>query len=123
MTHKKGFTLLAVMIVAALMTISATCLWSMTNLDMQAVTNTQRVSQAKLAAMSGITHFTVARFDLASAENGELVPQTVLTPKTSYRVEVQGIDDNKVIVTSWGQYIKSDEVVFEYPIRVLVERN
>ena len=90
---------------------------------MQAVTNTQRVSQAKLAAMSGITHFTVARFDLASAENGELVPQTVLTPKTSYRVEVQGIDDNKVIVTSWGQYIKSDEVVFEYPIRVLVERN
>lgn len=111
------------MTVAALIGISATCLWSMTNLDLQAVTNTQRISQAKLAAMSGITHFTVARFDLTNAENGELVPRTVLTPKTAYRVEVRSIDDDRVMVTSWGQYIKSDEIVFEYPIRVLVERN
>lgn len=112
-----------VLMMSAILTIVATSLWNTTSLEAQIVTNQQKIDQAKLAAMSGITHFTVANFDLTNAENGELVPETPLTPRTGYRVEMKNVEDGKVMVTSWGQYRKSDQIIFEYPIRVLVERD
>lgn len=112
------------LVMSALIMSAVLMLWSTTDLDLQITANQRRISQARLAALSGVSHFTVAAFDLDNIEGEEaqLVPVTQLTAKTAYRVEAQAIEDGKVMVTSWGQYHKADNVIFEYPIRIIVER-
>ena len=57
MSNRRGMTLLVVLVMAALIGVSAMMLFSSVNLEMMIAGNKRRTNQAKMAAISGVNHF------------------------------------------------------------------
>lgn len=110
------------MLSAAISTI-VMMLWATVQLDTQVAANGRIIAQVKLAAASGITHFSAVEIDLAAAEDGQAIPETRLTAKTAYRVDILRLHRNRIMVTSWGQYKRAGRIILEYPIRMIIERD
>ena len=119
MSHKKGYTLAAVLAVASLLTISATMLWNTTTTDQQISTNNYRITQARSAAHSGMSHFISLHLSDEDIQERLVVPETALTSKTSYEVEAVWVDESHLLVISKGKYKKAGETVFEYPMKAV----
>ena len=110
------------MLSAVISTIVMT-LWMTVQLDVQVAANGRVVTQLKLAAASGITHFSAIEIDLTAAEDGPVIPETRLTARTAYRVDILRLRRNRIMVTSWGQYKRAGRIIVEYPIRMIIERD
>ncbi len=119
MNRKKGYTLAAVLAVATLLTISATLLWNDTTTDQQISANSYKVTQARSAAHSGMSHFISLHLSDQDIQERLVVPETVLTSKTSYEVEAVWVDESHLLVVSKGKYKKAGETVFEYPMKAI----
>ena len=116
---KKGYTLALVLAVTTMMTLSVIALWSNTNTDQQIAENQYRISQARTAAQSGLSHFISLHLsDEDLTEGNVVIPETSLSAKTAYAVEIRRQDENYVVL-SRGYYKKAGETVFEYPIRAV----
>lgn len=98
-------------------------LWSSANLDTQIAGNSYKISQAKMAARSGINHFLALNLDIEDAYYGIVIPETRLTTKTSYIVEVYRTIDEKTMILSRGMYKKGNRIVFQHPVRAIVEKS
>ena len=119
MNRKKGYTLAAVLAVATLLTISATLLWNDVTTDQQISANSYKVTQARSAAHSGMSHFISLHLSDQDIQERLVVPETVLTSKTSYEVEAVWVDESHLLVVSKGKYKKAGETVFEYPMKAI----
>ncbi len=119
MSRKKGYTIAAVVAVATLLTITATMLWSTTSVESEIVANTYRISQARSAAHSGMSHFISLHLSDEDITERLLIPETQLTSKTAYEVEAVWIDNDHLVVMSKGRYKDGTETVFEYPMRAV----
>lgn len=121
--NRKGFALVTVMVMAAVLSSICVSLWHAANLDSQIAGNTYRISQAKSAAQSGINHFLALDPDIEDTYFGIIIPETRLTPKTSYVVEIYRTVDGKTAILSRGLYKKAGKIIFQYPIRAAVEKS
>mgnify|MGYP001468754523 CR=1 FL=1 len=92
MSRKRGYTIVLVLAMAAMLSISATMLWSSTNTETEITANTYRISQARHAAHSGMSHFISLHLSDEDIEERLLIPETQLTSKTAYEVEAVWID-------------------------------
>ena len=119
MSRRKGYTIVAVLAVAALLSLSVTMLWSNTNTDTEITGNQYRISQARHAAHSGMSHFISLHLSDEDIEQRLLIPETQLTSKTAYVVEAVWIDNEHLMVMSRGRYKNEGETVFEYPMRAV----
>jgi type II secretory pathway component PulK len=131
MSHRRGMTLLVVLMVAALMGISAMMLYSTVNLEMMIVGNTRRINQAKISAASGLNHFTALgltyntlREQAGDLQTLQIIPETQLGAKTSYDVKVHfypGLSERQYVVESTGYYKKGDRIISVHPTKALFE--
>ena len=120
MNHKrKGYTALVVMAVAALMSLTATMLWTSTNVEADVTANNYRISQARQAAHSGLSHFISLHLSDEDIDGQLLIPETQLSEKTAYEVRAVWVDDTRLMVMSTGRYMDGQEAVFEYPMRAV----
>lgn len=105
----------------------ATAIWSSTNLDLQIMRNTRQITQAKTAALSGINHFVSLDIDhqalWSQAVNGDgiIIPETQLSHKTSYRVDIEFYRDDRYFVKSTGYYKKGSRVLAVHTSTALFE--
>ena len=111
--------MLAVVGVTALLTFIISALWTSVEMESQIVSNKYRISQAKLAAQSGISHFVALNIEESDIIENIAIPETRLSSKTAYRVEAISIGEDKMLVISTGIYKKSGQKLFEYPIRAI----
>ena len=110
---------------AMILAISASMLWSSANLDMLIAGNIRRVTQAKIAANSGINHFIALNLDYSSLRrqatlhDGVIIPMTRLSSKTSYlvKVDMTCCAPERYIVKSVGYYRKGEEIIASHPVR------
>jgi type II secretory pathway component PulK len=126
MNTKKGYALVIVLGVGALLTGSAIYLFSATQDDMRIAGNNRRILQSKLAATSGINHFKSmelfyehlrAQADVIGQDNLEVISETPLGDRTFYKVEVNlccDLGENEFIVKSTGYYKDNDRVISEH---------
>ena len=119
-------TLLIVLVMAALIGMSAMMLFSSVNLEMMIAGNKRRTSQAKMAAISGVNHFSALGLnykqlrDLSSNQDRfVIIPQTALGQKTYYQVEIEFLNaiERTYLIKSVGTYQKGNKVISSYPIR------
>lgn len=111
--------MLVVLGVSAMMALMLSMLWSSTNLETQIAGNKYRISQARLAAQSGISHFIALDIPPEEVFENIVIPETRLSQKTSYKVEAVQLDDDKILVISTGIYKKAGRDLFEYPMRAI----
>ena len=111
--------MIVVLAVASLMTLTATMLWSNTNTETEIVGNNYKISQARQAAHSGLSHFISLHLSDQDIEERLLIPETQLTAKTAYEVEAVWADETRLIVMSKGKFKNGDDTVFEYPMRAV----
>lgn len=111
--------MLAVLGVAAVISLGLAVLWNNARTEEQIAANKYRVSQARSAAHSGMSHFISLHLSDEQIDDGIAIPETELTPKTSYVVEAVWVEDGKLIVLSKGKYKKAGKTVFEYPMRAV----
>lgn len=105
--------------------LSASLLWSSANLDMMIAGNYKRVTQAKMAANSGINHFVSLNIDYDALYSqsvygdGIIIPMTQLSRTSFYLVEVDVLccGPNRYIVKSTGYYRKGEKVISSYPVK------
>lgn len=124
-------TLLLVLVMSALIGLSAMLLFSTVNLEMMIAGNTRRIRQAKISATSGLNHFTALRldYDTLREQAGDLqtlqiLPRTRLSPKTFYEVKVHfypRLSERQYVVESIGYYTKGDKVISVHPTKALFE--
>ena len=101
------------------MSLSAAALWSSVTTDQQIVENQYRITQARTAAQSGLSHFISLHLSDHELTAGNIViPETKLSAKTTYAVEIRRQDENYVVLST-GFYKKAGETVFEYPIKAV----
>ena len=126
MSSRRGMTLLIVLVMAALIGMSAMMLFSSVNLEMMIAGNKRRTSQAKMAAISGVNHFSALGLnykqlrDLSSNQDRfVIIPQTALGQKTYYQVEIEFLNaiERTYLIKSVGTYQKGNKVISSYPIR------
>jgi Tfp pilus assembly protein PilX len=124
MLNRKGYALLVVLAVSVILSASAIALWSSANLDMMIAANNKRINQAKIAATSGLNHFislglSPAQLANISRESGIVIPNTNLTSKTFYNVNLKTVccNSERYIITSTGYYKKGNKIIAEYPMR------
>jgi len=119
-------TLLIVLVMAALIGMSAMMLFSSVNLEMMIAGNKRRTNQAKMAAISGVNHFSALglNYDQLRDISGNqewfvIIPRTTLGQKTHYQVEIKFLNaiDRTYLVKSVGTYQKGNKVISSYPIR------
>jgi hypothetical protein len=108
-----------VLAVGALLSVTVTMLWSNANTEAEIAGNTYRISQARHAAHSGMSHFISLHLSDQDIEERLLIPETRLTSKTAYVVEAVWIDDEHLMVMSRGRFKDGSETVFEYPMRAV----
>ena len=74
-----------------------------------------------MAALSGIEHF--KRLEIINPQElqGLIIPETRLSSKTSYSVEVVQLGDKRLAVTSKGNYTKNNRILFFYPVSAIFE--
>ena len=131
MSNRRGVVLLVVLMMAALMGISAMMLFSTVNLEMMIAGNTRRINQAKISAASGLNHFTALgltyntlREQAGDLQTLQILSETQLGDKTSYDVKVHfypGLSERQYVVESIGYYTKGDKVISIHPIKALFE--
>ena len=131
MSSRRGMTLLIVLVMSALIGLSAMLLFSSANMDMMIAGNIRRINQAKISAASGLSHFTALGLDyntLRGRAGGlqtlQVLPLTRLSPKTSYEVKVHfspRLSAGQYVVESIGYYTKGDKVISLHPIKALFE--
>ena len=126
MSNRRGMTLLVVLVMAALIGVSAMMLFSSVNLEMMIAGNKRRTNQAKMAAISGVNHFSALGLnynqlrDISGNQNRFVViPRTTLGQKTHYQVEIEFLNaiDRTYLVKSVGTYQKGNKIISSYPIR------
>ena len=95
MSSRRGVTLVVVLVMSALIGMSAMLLFSTVNLEMMIAGNKRRHNQAKISATSGLNHFTALNLDyntLRGRAGGlqtlQVLPATRLSDKTHYEVKV-----------------------------------
>jgi hypothetical protein len=113
--------LLVVLVMGALIGISAMLLFSTANMEMMIVGNTSRINQAKISAASGLSHFialdlnyNTLRQRAGDLESIQAIPRTQLGDKTFYEVNVHfccSLSEGQYIVESTGYYMKGDEII------------
>lgn len=118
--NRKGFALVMVLVIATVIASTTTLLWSTTNIEMKITGNKYRISQAKMAAQSGINHFML--INRGTKENIVEIEETSLSKNTSYKVDSFEITQDKILIISSGYYIKNKKRLFEYPIKVVMSK-
>ena len=131
MSNRRGMTLLLVLVMSALIGLSAVLLYSTVNMEMMIAGNTRRISQAKISAASGLNHFTALglTYNTLREQAGDLhtlqiLPETQLGAKTSYDVKVHfypRLSEGQYVVESTGYYKKADRIISVHPIKALFE--
>jgi len=121
MLNRKGMTLLLVLVMSALIGLSAMLLFSTTNMEMMIAGNTRRINQAKISAASGLSHFialdlnyNTLRQRAGDLESIQAIPRTQLGDKTFYEVNVHfccSLSEGQYIVESTGYYMKGDKII------------
>ena len=119
--NRRGMALLVVLVMGALIGISAMLLFSTANMEMMIVGNTSRINQAKISAASGLSHFialdlnyNTLRQRAGDLESIQAIPRTQLGDKTFYEVNVHfccSLSEGQYIVESTGYYMKGDEII------------
>ena len=120
-----------VLVMSALIGMSAMLLFSTTNLEMMIAGNNRRINQAKISATSGLNHFTALNLDyntLRGRAGGlqtlQVLPRTRLSNKTSYEVKVHfspHLNEGQYVVESIGYYTKGNKILASHPIKALFE--
>ena len=131
MSSRRGVTLVMVLVMSALIGMSAMLLFSTTNLEMMIVGNKRRHNQAKISATSGLNHFTALNLDyntLRGRAGGlqtlQVLPATRLSDKTHYEVKVHfspHLSEGQYMVESVGYYTKGGKILATHPIKALFE--
>jgi hypothetical protein len=131
MSSRRGMTLIIVLVMSALIGMSAMLLFSTTNMEMMIAGNTRRINQAKISAASGLSHFIALNLDyntLIGRAGGlqtlQVLPRTRLSNKTSYEVKVYfspRLSAGQYVVESIGYYTKGDKILSLHPIKALFE--
>ena len=111
--------MIVVLAVASLMTLTATMLWSNTNTETEIVGNKYKISQARQAAHSGLSHFISLHLSDQDIEERLVIPETQLTSKTAYEVEAVWVDETRLLVMSKGKFKSDDDTIFEYPMKAV----
>lgn len=101
-----------------MISVSAMTLWSITNVEQQIATNARAVTQAKLAAQSGLSHFTALELKPDDITTSFRIPEHRMSSTTSYEVFAEW-QDNSLLVVSKGKYTKAGRTIFEYPVRAI----
>ena len=124
-------TLILVLVMGALIGMSAMLLFSTTNLEVMIAGNNRRINQAKISATSGLNHFTALNLDyntLRGRAGGlqtlQVLPATRLSDKTHYEVKVHSsprLSAGQYVVESIGYYTKGDKILATHPIKALFE--
>jgi len=126
MNTRKGYTLLIVLVVGAVLTGSALLLFSTSKDEMRIAANNRRILQSKLAAVSGITHFKSMELfyehlrqqaDAMGQEEMTIINETSLGDRTFYKVEVNlccDLGENEFIVKSTGYYKDNGRIISEH---------
>ena len=131
MSNRKGMALILVLVMSALIGMSAMLLFSTTNMETMIAGNIRRMNQAKISAASGLNHFTALGFDyntLRGRAGGlqtlQVLPRTRLSDKTSYEVKVYfspHLSEGQYMVESVGYYTKGDKILATHPIKALFQ--
>ena len=131
MSNRKGMALILVLVMSALIGMSAMLLFSTTNLETMIAGNKRRHNQAKISAASGLNHFTALGLDyntLRGRAGGlqtlQVLPLTRLSDKTSYEVKVYfspRLNERQYMVESIGYYTKGDKIISSHPIKAMFE--
>ena len=131
MSSRRGMTLLLVLVMGALIGISAMLLFSTTNMETMIAGNIRRMNQAKISAASGLNHFTALGLTYGTLRQRagvlqtlQIIPRTPLSPKTSYEVKVYFspvLSEGQYVVESIGYYTKGDKVLSSHPIKALFQ--
>jgi type II secretory pathway component PulK len=131
MSNRKGMALILVLVMSALIGVSAMLLFSTVNLEMMIAGNKRRHNQAKISAASGLNHFTALGLDyntLRGRAGGlqtlQVLPLTRLSDKTSYEVKVYfspRLNERQYMVESIGYYTKGDKIISSHPIKAMFE--
>ena len=131
MSSRRGVTLVMVLVMSALIGMSAMLLFSTTNLEMMIAGNNRRINQAKISATSGLNHFTALNLDyntLRGRAGGlqtlQILPRTRLSDKTSYEVNVHfspHLNERQYVVESIGYYTKGNKILSTHPIKAVFE--
>ena len=126
MNIKKGYTLVLVLGIGFILSAGAILLFSNSKDDVQIAGNNRRILQSKLAAMSGLTHFTSMdlfyehlrqQADVMGQEDLIIIGETSLGDRTFYKVEVQlccELGENEFIVKSTGYYKDNGRIISEH---------
>ena len=119
--NRRGMALLVVLVMGALIGLSAMLLFSTSNMEMMIAGNTSRINQAKISAASGLSHFIALELDYVTLrqqagdlESIQAIPRTQLWDKTFYEVNVHfccGLSAGQYIVESTGYYMKGDKII------------
>ena len=119
--NRRGMALLVVLVMGALIGISAMLLFSTANMEMMIVGNTSRINQAKISAASGLSHFialdlnyNTLRQRAGDLESIQAIPRIQLGDKTFYEVNVHfccSLSEGQYIVESTGYYMKGDKII------------
>ncbi len=131
MSSRRGVTLVLVLVMSALIGMSAMLLFSTVNMEMMIAGNVRRANQAKISATSGLNHFTALNLDyntLRERAGGlqtlQILPRTRLSDKTSYEVNVHfspRLSAGQYMVESIGYYTKGGKILATHPIKALFE--
>ena len=131
MSSRRGVTLVMVLVMSALIGMSAMLLFSTTNLEMMIAGNKRRINRAKISATSGLNHFTALNLDyntLRERAGGlqtlQVLPATRLSDKTHYEVKVHfspRLSAGQYVVESIGYYTKAGKIISSHPIKALFQ--
>ena len=131
--NRRGVTLVVVLVMSALIGMSAMLLFSTVNLEMMIAGNNRRINQAKISAASGLNHFTALGLDYdtlrgraGGLQTVQVLRETELSPLTTYEVKVHfypHLNEGQYIVESIGYYKKGGKILALHPIRSLFQRN
>ena len=127
--NRRGMTLILVLVMSALIGMSAMLLFSTANMDMMIAGNTRRMNQAKISATSGLSHFialdlnyNTLRRQAGELESFQAIAKTQLGDKTFYEVNVYfccGLSEGQYIVESTGYLKKADKILATKTMRAL----
>ena len=126
MSSRRGVTLVLVLVMSALIGMSAMLLFSTVNMEMMIAGNVRRANQAKISATSGLNHFTALNLDYNTLRGraGGLQTLQVLPATRSYEVNVHfspRLSAGQYMVESIGYYTKGGKILATHPIKALFE--
>jgi hypothetical protein len=130
-SNRRGFALIVVMFMLALVNIIVITLWSASNTEMMIAGNARRSMQTKISATSGMNHYMALgmgyealREQVGLREELLVIPETQLGDRTFYDVKVILCCDESIrqyIVISTGYYKKGGKVLAIHPARAIFQ--